>query len=176
MLLYDQTTSIGRLSLRKSAMVLKSGVSPRSHMTSKFRLLSAFNCKSSCSTKASTKRTGLSGPRLRSIGVELSIEHASKVATLPPSVAAIDVPSPKRHSFLVSDDHYSRVARMSAFIISTCLSELDLALIHRFLSEESSWARGIAVESLQKALSNSFGNFNLTLWTRRSAAAQSGAC
>ncbi len=39
--------------------------------------------------------------------------------------------------------------------ISTDRRELDLDMIHRFLSEESYWARGISRTRLEKALANS---------------------
>ena len=39
--------------------------------------------------------------------------------------------------------------------ISTEKSELDLALIHRFLSQESYWARGIPLDTLRRAIENS---------------------
>jgi GNAT superfamily N-acetyltransferase len=45
--------------------------------------------------------------------------------------------------------------------ISTDPAELDLALIHRFLSEHSTWARGIPRETVERAIANSlcFGGF-----------------
>jgi GNAT superfamily N-acetyltransferase len=50
---------------------------------------------------------------------------------------------------------------MDTFRISTDLTELDIALIHRFLSEESHWAKGVTVELVRKSLSHSlcFGGF-----------------
>ncbi len=39
--------------------------------------------------------------------------------------------------------------------ISTDKTELDIPLIHRFLSGESYWARGIPLETLQRAIDNS---------------------
>lgn len=51
--------------------------------------------------------------------------------------------------------------RMSALRISTDKAELDVALIHRFLSEQSGWAKGIPVGTVRKALEHSlcFGGF-----------------
>lgn len=45
--------------------------------------------------------------------------------------------------------------------ISTDRTELDLPLIHRFLSEQSTWARGIPMETLRRGIENSlcFGGF-----------------
>lgn len=39
--------------------------------------------------------------------------------------------------------------------ISSELAEMDLAMIHRFLAEESYWAKGIELEPLRKGLVNS---------------------
>lgn len=45
--------------------------------------------------------------------------------------------------------------------ISTQLDMMDVPLIHRFLSQESTWARGIPLETVRKSLANSlcFGGF-----------------
>jgi GNAT superfamily N-acetyltransferase len=45
--------------------------------------------------------------------------------------------------------------------ISTAPAELDVPMIHRFLSEQSGWARGIARPLLERALANSlcFGGY-----------------
>lgn len=45
--------------------------------------------------------------------------------------------------------------------ISTDLASLDIPLIHRFLSEQSSWAKGIPRSTVQRALQHSlcFGGF-----------------
>lgn len=45
--------------------------------------------------------------------------------------------------------------------VSTDPSELDIALIHRFLSEQSTWARGISRALVERAIANSlcFGGF-----------------
>lgn len=45
--------------------------------------------------------------------------------------------------------------------ISTDPAELDVALVHRFLSEQSTWARGIPLATVQRALAHSlcFGGF-----------------
>jgi GNAT superfamily N-acetyltransferase len=50
---------------------------------------------------------------------------------------------------------------MNVLRISTDFAELDVALIHRFLSEESHWARGVSMEMVRKSLSHSlcFGGF-----------------
>jgi GNAT superfamily N-acetyltransferase len=50
---------------------------------------------------------------------------------------------------------------MNAFHITTDRVELDLPLIHRFLSGQSEWARGIPWDILQRAIANSlcFGGF-----------------
>ncbi|RSK37138.1 GNAT family N-acetyltransferase [Hymenobacter metallilatus] len=41
------------------------------------------------------------------------------------------------------------------FTVSTDPARLDVALIHRYLAEESYWARGIPFETVQRALANS---------------------
>ncbi len=45
--------------------------------------------------------------------------------------------------------------------ISTDIATLDLHLIHRFLSQESTWAKGIPLETVQRSLHHSlcFGGF-----------------
>lgn len=45
--------------------------------------------------------------------------------------------------------------------ISTDKTELDISLIHRFLAEQSGWARGIALATVRKSLEHSlcFGGF-----------------
>jgi GNAT superfamily N-acetyltransferase len=50
---------------------------------------------------------------------------------------------------------------MKSFRVSTNQAELDLPMIHRFLSEESAWAKNIPFDLLQSALSHSlcFGGF-----------------
>lgn len=50
---------------------------------------------------------------------------------------------------------------MEELRVSTELAELDVALIHRFLSEQSSWARGISRELVETSLQHSlcFGGF-----------------
>jgi GNAT superfamily N-acetyltransferase len=50
---------------------------------------------------------------------------------------------------------------MSSFQISTDRTELDVPLIHRFLSEQSTWAIGISRAVVDRALENSlcFGGF-----------------
>jgi GNAT superfamily N-acetyltransferase len=50
---------------------------------------------------------------------------------------------------------------MTALRVSTDKAELDLPLIHRFLSGHSTWAKGIPVPVVTKALENSlcFGGF-----------------
>ena len=40
--------------------------------------------------------------------------------------------------------------------ITTARAELDVALIHRFLAQESHWARGISVEAVRTGIDNSF--------------------
>lgn len=47
-------------------------------------------------------------------------------------------------------------------IISTDRARMDVAMIHRFLSEESYWARGIPLELVQRSIENSlcFGAFD----------------
>jgi GNAT superfamily N-acetyltransferase len=51
--------------------------------------------------------------------------------------------------------------RMETLRISTDHSELDVSLIHRFLSEESSWAKGIPLSTVKVSIENSlcFGGF-----------------
>lgn len=50
---------------------------------------------------------------------------------------------------------------MSSFQISTARTELDVPLIHRFLSEQSSWAIGIPRTVVERAIENSlcFGGY-----------------
>jgi GNAT superfamily N-acetyltransferase len=50
---------------------------------------------------------------------------------------------------------------MHVFRISTDATELDVELIHRFLSEDSHWARGVSIELVRKSMSHSlcFGGF-----------------
>jgi GNAT superfamily N-acetyltransferase len=45
--------------------------------------------------------------------------------------------------------------------ISTDVSRLDVALIHRFLSEQSTWARGIPLQTVRTAIAHSlnFGGY-----------------
>ena len=45
--------------------------------------------------------------------------------------------------------------------ISTAIEDLDVPLIHRFLSEESAWARQIPIETVRTSIRNSlnFGGF-----------------
>jgi len=50
---------------------------------------------------------------------------------------------------------------MQDFRISTNREELDIPLIHKFLSEESHWAKGTSMSSVSKAVGHSmcFGGF-----------------
>jgi GNAT superfamily N-acetyltransferase len=50
---------------------------------------------------------------------------------------------------------------MSEFRISTNVEELDILLIHRFLTEDSYWAKGISISTVRKSIANSlcFGGF-----------------
>jgi predicted GNAT family acetyltransferase len=50
---------------------------------------------------------------------------------------------------------------MAAFEVSCDPARLDIGLVHRFLAEESSWARGIPRELFERALANSicFGGY-----------------
>ena len=50
---------------------------------------------------------------------------------------------------------------MHTFRISTNKSELEVALIHRFLSSQSDWARGIPLATVRKSIEHSlcFGGF-----------------
>ncbi len=50
---------------------------------------------------------------------------------------------------------------MDTLRITTDPAALDVALIHRFLSEQSTWARGIPLATVQRALAHSlcFGGF-----------------
>lgn len=50
---------------------------------------------------------------------------------------------------------------MQAFRVSTDRDELDVALVHRFLSGESSWARGIGLELVRRSIEHSlcFGGY-----------------
>ena len=50
---------------------------------------------------------------------------------------------------------------MTALRITTDRDELDVALVHRFLAHESTWARGIPLATVQRSLEGSlcFGGF-----------------
>lgn len=50
---------------------------------------------------------------------------------------------------------------MEHFRITTDTSELDVPLIHRFLAEHTSWAKGIPIALVQRSIENSlcFGGF-----------------
>jgi GNAT superfamily N-acetyltransferase len=50
---------------------------------------------------------------------------------------------------------------MSNFRISTDQAELNIPLIHRFLAEQSTWAKNIPLATLERAIKNSvcFGGF-----------------
>lgn len=50
---------------------------------------------------------------------------------------------------------------MAAFRISTERTELDLPLVHRFLAEQSTWAKNIPLTTLERAVKNSlcFGGY-----------------
>jgi GNAT superfamily N-acetyltransferase len=50
---------------------------------------------------------------------------------------------------------------MTEFRITTDTTELDVPFIHRFLSEQSSWAKGIPYSLVQRSIENSlcFGGF-----------------
>ena len=50
---------------------------------------------------------------------------------------------------------------MSIFRISTAIEEFDIPLIHRFLSQESYWLKGVELNTVRKAITNSlcFGGF-----------------
>lgn len=50
---------------------------------------------------------------------------------------------------------------MNQLRITTEPSELDIQLVHRFLSEQSSWAKGISLDLVQRSIDNSlcFGGF-----------------
>jgi GNAT superfamily N-acetyltransferase len=50
---------------------------------------------------------------------------------------------------------------MAAFEVSTDPARIDIGVVHRFLSEESGWARGIPRELVEKAIANSlcFGGY-----------------
>ena len=51
---------------------------------------------------------------------------------------------------------------MEDFRVSSDKAELDVGLIHRFLSGESTWARGISREVVERSIANSlcFGGFS----------------
>ncbi len=53
------------------------------------------------------------------------------------------------------------MGNLDIFRITTVLAEMDVPRIHRFLSEESTWARGISLDTVRKSLANSlcFGGF-----------------
>jgi GNAT superfamily N-acetyltransferase len=45
--------------------------------------------------------------------------------------------------------------RREEFVVSTDPARLDLAVIHHFLAEESYWAKGMTLETLQRAMAHS---------------------
>jgi GNAT superfamily N-acetyltransferase len=53
------------------------------------------------------------------------------------------------------------LAGMQQLRISTAIEDLDVPLIHRFLAEESAWARQIPIETVRTSIDNSlnFGGF-----------------
>jgi len=52
----------------------------------------------------------------------------------------------------------------AAFVVDTDKGRLDVGMIHRFLSEESTWAAGIARDLVQRAIDGSlcFGVYDVT--------------
>jgi GNAT superfamily N-acetyltransferase len=50
---------------------------------------------------------------------------------------------------------------MKEFRVTTDIGELDVPLVHRFLSEQSSWAQGISLALVERSIANSlcFGGF-----------------
>lgn len=50
----------------------------------------------------------------------------------------------------------AQMATMGEYRVSADPDELDVEMIHRFLSKESHWAAGISLEGVRKSLSNSF--------------------
>ncbi len=59
------------------------------------------------------------------------------------------------------DVPHLRTIHMSSFCITTDPAQLDTALIHRYLSEQSSWAIGMPLATLQRAIAHSlcFGGY-----------------
>ena len=51
---------------------------------------------------------------------------------------------------------------MNSLRISTAVEQQDIAVIHRFLANESAWARGIPIQLVRESLKNSL-NFGLFL-------------
>jgi GNAT superfamily N-acetyltransferase len=53
------------------------------------------------------------------------------------------------------------LSRMNTFRVSTAQAELNFPLIHRFLAEESAWAKGIPLTTMELAIENSlcFGGY-----------------
>lgn len=60
-----------------------------------------------------------------------------------------------------NNEAMNAAAARPALHITTDASALDLGLIHRFLSEQSTWARGIPLATVRKAIDHSlcFGGF-----------------
>lgn len=48
------------------------------------------------------------------------------------------------------------MTEQKGFYISTDQSKMDIDMIHRYLSEESYWAKGIPRETVEKSVANSF--------------------
>ena len=55
----------------------------------------------------------------------------------------------------------SALSAKSMFRISTKPEDFDILLIHRFLSQESYWAKGVALSTVRKSIAHSlcFGGF-----------------
>jgi GNAT superfamily N-acetyltransferase len=68
---------------------------------------------------------------------------------------------PARIALPAMDDTLPATPSVSTLRISTDPAELDVALIHRFLSEQSSWARGISRDIVERSIAHSlcFGGF-----------------
>jgi GNAT superfamily N-acetyltransferase len=55
----------------------------------------------------------------------------------------------------VASRYISAMSDSSTYSISTDRTRLDVALVHRYLSSDSYWARGVPLEVVQRAISNS---------------------
>jgi GNAT superfamily N-acetyltransferase len=71
--------------------------------------------------------------------------------------------SPAMTTLVMGERVRENLASKDGYTISTDPSRIDLACVHRWLSEESYWAKGIPLETVKRAAENSlcFGVYDL---------------